>query len=68
MFALRFFLCQSDLDLLKTVYKSNLTLKARRYGYMYSQWELVFANDLRLDARVYIQFISVHIGNKNREE
>ena len=33
------------------VYKSETALKASHYEY--SQWELVFVNDLRLDASVY---------------
>ena len=37
------------------VYKSETALKAGHYGY--SQWELVFVNDLRLDASVYFEII-----------
>ena len=33
------------------VYKSETALKAGHYEY--SQWELAFVNDLRLDASVY---------------
>ena len=51
------------------MYKSDFALKGCRLYNGYNQWELVFANDIRLHAGAgYFQIILGDTENKNREE